>query len=152
MKHKTSILKAFNPFLDSSGLIRIGSRLLYSDMADETKYPILLPRRDANVEALIRLYHNNEMHGGAKHVLTQLRQRYWILQGLQACKNVVSGCMKCKKLFKKPMQQKMAPLPASRVTSGAPFQDTGLNLAGPIPACDAPTLPRGTSVKTANNF
>ena len=70
-----SKIRLLNPFVDASGTIRIGSRLVNSSINDATKFPAILPRKDANVRNLIRQCHQTERHAGPKHVLTQLRQR-----------------------------------------------------------------------------
>ena len=132
MTKRNSALRKHNPFLDHDNLIKVGSRLTNSSIAAEAKYPIILPKGNEDVRALIRHTHDMEMHAGPKHVLGTLRQRYWILQGLQEVTNIVKKCITCQKAFKAPLTQKMAPLPAARVTPGQPFQDTGLDLMGPF--------------------
>ena len=84
MLKRGSPLNAHNPFLDQAGMIRVGSRLIYSDLPEEAKCPAILPKGDSNVLDLIRETHEQEMHSGAKLVLCTLRQSVWILQGLQA--------------------------------------------------------------------
>ena len=55
MKNKSSNICSLNPFLGQGDLIRIGSRLFYY---------IILPRKDANVKALIRAIHLSLHHKG----------------------------------------------------------------------------------------
>ena len=132
MSIKTSQLSALNPFIGADQIIRVGSRIAYADIDEETKFPAILPREDPNVKDLIQLVHTKEAHAGPKHVLCQLRQKYWILQGLQATKMVVNRCVLCQKRFRKPEGQKMAPLPKERVNIGAPFSQVGLDMMGPF--------------------
>ena len=134
MKTKTSKLLAHNPFIATDGLIRIGSRLVNASIKEEAKFPVILPRNDPSTTSLIRATHVNLIHAGPKLLLTELRQRVWILQGLQEVKKVVSACIVCQKAFKKPLEQRMAPLPEFRVTSGHAWEETGLDYAGPISA------------------
>ena len=115
MGRKASPLAPHNPFLDSDGLIRVGSRLMFAPIEEEAKFPILLPKGDPNVKDLIRQTHGDEWHAGAKHVLCQLRKRVWVLQGLQEVKKVLNTCVKCQKLRKNPCNQKMGVLPEMRV-------------------------------------
>ena len=132
MTRKQSPLRTFSPFLSGDGLIRIGSRILYADINDEAKYPVILPRKDRNVKALILSTHINHHHAGPKTTLSILRQTVWILQGLQAVKEVIHRCVECKKRHGLPLTQKMAPLPRFRISEGKAFQDTGVDLLGPI--------------------
>ena len=60
-----SQLNAHNPFLDQDGLIRVGSRLIHSDLPEEAKCPAILPKGDSNVVDLIRETHKLDMHSGA---------------------------------------------------------------------------------------
>ena len=132
MACRDSKIRALNPFVDSEGVIRIGSRLTNSSIDAAAKFPVILPRKNAHVRDLIRAQHLTDLHAGPKHVLTQLRQSVWILQGMQEVKSVVASCIQCQKAFKKPLEQKMDVLPATRVTPGVPFESTGLDLMGPF--------------------
>ena len=130
MVKKGSPLNPHNPFMDEDGLIRVGSRLIYSDLTEEAKCPVILPKNDTNVTDLIRETHKQDMHSGAKQVLCTLRQSVWILQGLQAVKKVITNCVHCQRIKKKVCEQKMAPLPRERTTTTAPFYHCGIDIMG----------------------
>ena len=132
LKLRSSRIIAHNPFIAQDGVIRVGSRLVNALVKEETKFPAILPRNDASVQAFIRATHVNQLHCGAKQTLSETRQRVWILQGLQEVKRIVSKCVKCQKAYKKPLAQLMAPLPAERVTQGAPWSATALDYMGPF--------------------
>lgn len=74
-----------------------------------------------------------EGHVGSSQVLATIRQRFWILRGLTAVKQVVSKCMTCRRWNSRPMEQFMAPLPEARVTSGEPvFSSVGIDYFRPL--------------------
>ena len=89
MSLTASPLSPHNPFKD--GLLRVGSRLVHTPIKEETKYPMLVPKGDPNVQAYIRHVHRQERHAGAMHVLCQTRQKLWILQGLQEIKMTIKN-------------------------------------------------------------
>ena len=127
-------LARLNPFVDGEGLLRCGGRLARAKgLSFEERFPLILPRADPNVDALILLAHAEAFHAGVDHVLGDLRRRFWILSGRQTVRRVVLGCVKCQMLFKEPMSQKMAPLPEVRVSRpGSPFECTGVDVFGPF--------------------
>ena len=132
---KAELAKSFkisrlNPFVDAEGFIRVGSRLVHADISDAQKFPIVLPGDDKNVRSLIQMYHAEEMHAGHLHTHNVIRGKFWVLQGPVTVKKVVRVCPACQKAVKAPETQKMAPLPADRVTSGHPWQVTGVDMMG----------------------
>ena len=131
-KIRSSSLNAHNPFIAADGLIRVGSRLVNALVREEVKFPVILPRGSPTVQSYIRKTHTNALHCGAKQTLSELRQHVWILQGLQEVRKILTRCIKCQKAFKRPMEQRMAPLPAARVNQGHAWEETGLDYAGPI--------------------
>ena len=132
MSKRDSPLLPHNPFLGKDGLLRVGSRLVFADMSELTKFPVLLPKDDQNVSDYIRHIHEKEFHAGNKHVLCTLRTRVWILQGLQATKKVIDRCVKCQRNKKRACEQKMAPLPGNRISCTAPFYHCGIDIMGPF--------------------
>ena len=132
MDIKDSSLRALNPFLDADGVIRVGSRLVKADLDYHAKFPAILPRKDQVVRALIRFQHLKDLHAGPKYVLTQLRRTIWVVHGMQEVRSVLSKCVTCQRAFKRPLEQKMAPLPEFRVNPGPPFSEVGLDMMGPF--------------------
>ena len=56
---KLSKLACLNPFLDLTGTLRVGGRLVNAtNMSYDAKYPMILPKSDPNVESLIRAEHH----------------------------------------------------------------------------------------------
>ena len=132
LKGISSKMLALNPFIDDVGYLRVGSRLVKSDLDDATKAPVILPKGDHSVRAIIRYLHQKDMHAGPKHVLSELRKSVWIMQGGVEVRSVISKCVKCQRAFKRPPPQIMGILPSVRVTAGHPFGAVGLDMAGPF--------------------
>ena len=92
MGKRRTCLAAHNPFMDKENLIRVGSRIIQAEVDEDAKCPIILPKEEQMVKDLASYYHEREFHAGAKHTLCQLRQRFWILCGLQAVKSAINRC------------------------------------------------------------
>ena len=129
---KSKSLRPHNPFIDPTGLLRVGSRLIHANIAVEQKFPIILPPKDDVTISIARSNHISLHHTGPKHTLESIRGKFWINRGLQVVKTVINHCVSCQKNFKRPLTQKMAPLPNFRVTAAAPFERTAVDLAGPF--------------------
>lgn len=120
------------PFIDQTGLIRIGGRLRHSKLNDRTKHPILLPQRCHITELLIRHYHQLLLHSGTDITLSMINQRYWIISGRAAVRRIVYSCVPCSKYRAINPQPVMADLPMSRVTAQRPFHNVGVDYGGPF--------------------
>lgn len=128
-----STLKVLNPYLDkSTELIRVGGRLAKSDLSDEVKHPIVLPKMAHLTALIIRDAHISAAHAGVDWVHHHLRQRYWILSSRQIVRSVVKNCFTCRRYDAPRANQLMAPLPHSRVSQQVPFSHVGVDFAGTI--------------------
>ncbi|XP_055543647.1 uncharacterized protein LOC129729182 [Wyeomyia smithii] len=60
--HRSSPLRWFNPIITEAGILRVGGRLNFSDVAYSTKHPIILPAKHVLTEIIMRHYHqiNND--------------------------------------------------------------------------------------------
>lgn len=133
-KTKTSSsLRKLDPFLDSQGILRVGGRLKHGDVAYAAKHQIILPYKHHAVKLLVRNYHLRYVHCGKEHLLSLLRQEFWIIKGRSLVKTVINQCVGCQRLRPHHMQAKMANLPIDRIAiSTPPFFYTGLDYFGPI--------------------
>ena len=127
-----SKLCALAPFLDESGVVRVGGRLSHSDFDYDTKHPIILPD-STFLRSLIMFVHQKHKHMGAEWTLFNLRRQFWILKGRRTVKSVIKNCTICQRHNNPFLQQKMAPLPDFRTDRETrPFAHTGVDYAGPI--------------------
>lgn len=128
-KNKISML---NPFIDETGLLRVGGRLKAAPITIDQKHPVLLPKKHHLTTLIIRDAHHKNHHAGAQLLLATLQQRYWILGARDAVRSQIGKCILCTRLKAKITEQMMADLPAARVTPSRPFSKTGVDFAGPF--------------------
>ena len=128
-----SRLLAFTPYLDDDGLVRVGGRLRKAPLSEETRHPVILDPK-SEVTRLVILHHHLESRcAGDAQVLNNLRQRYWILQGVRAVRKVSHSCRTCRWRRAQPRPPIMADLPTPRLGySLPPFTHTGVDYFGPI--------------------
>ena len=107
---KASPLRHLTPFLGSDGLIRIQGRLQLSDLAYESKHPILLTKGRVS-ELLVREQHLLMSHAGVSTLVTAVRGTYWIVGLRCLAKRVKRSCVSCQKQDAPSCNEPAAPLP-----------------------------------------
>ena len=130
---KSNPLRKLDPFLDETGLLRVGGRLRRcSDIESNRKCPIILSKKSNLTELLARHTHLIG-HVGKNLVITKLRERFWIFGLKQLAKRVVGKCVHCRKQFAPIGEQKMSDLPHDRVNVPEhAFANVGLDYFGPF--------------------
>jgi hypothetical protein len=127
------LIRQLNLHLDQDGLIRCGGRIAYAEIAEDSKFPILLPTRHHFTKLVIEFEHEKVLHFGAKSTLTEVRRTFWIPHGMAAVRKAIKGCVRCRRLeggpFKPP---RLASLPKERLTKAPAFKYTGLDYLGPL--------------------
>lgn len=113
-------------------MLRLEGRLQESQLGFEERHPAILPKNSHFTEILVRHVHHLTLHGGGRDTLARLRTKFWVLQGRQLIKKILSKCIECKKYNTRPLEQEMAPLPADRVTQSPPFSVVGIDFTGPL--------------------
>ena len=114
-------------------MIRVGGRLANADIEEESKHPIILSKESPVSKLLVTWTHKQLGHSGREHVLSKLRERYWIVRAPALVKTILKTCVKCRRNYGTPLTQFMAPLPADRVTPDEPpFTRVGVDYFGPI--------------------
>ena len=118
---------------DEHNVLRCYGRYLHADMTEEAKYPKLLPHREHFTHLVIQEVHNRLVHSDTSHILSQIRQEFWIPQGRAEVRFVLSRCVICKRNNGAPFAlPRMPPWPKERVSKSVPFQYVGLDYLGPI--------------------
>lgn len=126
-------LASLNPFVDDSGLLRVGGRLKRSDLSPESMHPILLPKNHHLSKIVILWCHIITCHGGRSFTLNELRARgFWVVHGNNAVRKIIFRCVTCRYLRGKSSVQVMADLPKDRVTQAPPFTYVGVDFFGPF--------------------
>ena len=120
-----------NPFLDESGLLRVGGRLRNADISYGARHPLLLPRDGPLTTLLVTDRHIKNTHAGCNTLLAILQREFWILSARRAIRGVLFRCLSCYRLKATTMQPQMGDLPADRVTKSQVFSGVGTDFAGP---------------------
>ena len=131
----SSKLVRWPPFLDEDGLLRANTRLQHANFLPyDTKFPIILPRKEWVTKLIVRSYHETNGHvKGINHLLAELSQRFWIISAREEIKQTEEECNECIRRKAKVATQVMAPLPEIRITE--PLQAFGrasVDYAGPF--------------------
>lgn len=128
-KHR---LLCLNPFIDASGILRVGGRLRNSSLSFNEKHPILLDGKHRLSKLIFQTEHLKLHHAGPQLLLFSVRQNYWVTSGMNVAKLIVRSCVSCFRSKPKPANAIMADLPKHRVEAARPFSITGIDYAGPV--------------------
>ena len=128
---KESPLAKLSPVIDSNGLLRVGGRLERAELSIEERHPVILPGSHHITTLIVQHCHNEVKHQGRHFTHGLVRARgYWIIGGKRLINRVIHQCLKCRKLRGQQVHQKMADLPAQRLTPTPPFTYVGLDVFG----------------------
>ena len=94
---------------------------------------ILLSNKSDLTSLIIRQEHLASMHSSTKHTLSNLRMKYWIIQGKKTVSRALKSCFLCTKYegntYNTPP---FALLPLFRIEKTFPFVNIGIDFAGPF--------------------
>lgn len=129
----TKGLSNLDPFVDPVGILRVGGRLSRAPMDDLVKHPVILPR-DAHISQLIvQDCHERVHHQGRSATIGELRSLgYWIVGATVVVKRLIYHCITCRRLRHSVRSQKLADLPAERLSCEPPFTYCGVDFFGPF--------------------
>lgn len=129
---KSSSLNALDPYLDASGMLRVGGRIKKANLSDSLKNPVILPKAGHITELVLRHAHEKTHHSGRGLTLNELRSSgCWIINGNAAVRHFISKCVTCRHLRGTFGEQKMANLPSSRVEPAPQFSYCALDYFDP---------------------
>lgn len=123
-------LARLSPYIDDNGIIRVGGRLKHSNLTQDAKHPIVLPKSHNTVKLLIMHYHLKYLHAGPQLLQSILAQEVWILSARSVIRSVIFKCQRCFRL--RPVNQPplMGDLPETRLKPIRPFYHTGMDYSG----------------------
>ena len=114
-------------------IIRVGGRIHRALIAFKAAHPMVLPKSHHVSILIVRYYHYVLGHAGREHVLSVIRQSFWILRGRSLVRQILSKCVSCRRRNAPTLQQVMADLPKERlVPYQPPFTYTCLDFFGPF--------------------
>ena len=128
---KSSHLVKLCPKLENDLLV-IGGRLKHAFMSDQSKNPIILPKGHRVSQLICEEYHGSS-HVGTEWVLSQIRNKFWVVNARPMLKSIRRNCMVCKRMYSTMCTQKMADLPPERCQPyQPPFSNVGVDIFGPF--------------------
>ena len=131
---KASKLFLLNPVIKDD-LIRVGGRISRATVALSSRHQVILPQHHEVTTLIVRDTHEQNGHVGPRHMLSYLREKIWVIAGIQVCKSIVSNCFDCKRQRTRPTTQMMSDLPLERLTPDLPpFSYVGIDFFGPFSA------------------
>ena len=125
-------LTSLNPFLDDNGLLRVGVRLLHSELPETAKHSVLLKRNHHVITLLVTHTHAEVLHGGTQMTLAKLRENIWLIRGRDVVRHVIKKCITCFRFSSKVKAPLLGQLTQSRVTPSRPFTTNRLGFRRPF--------------------
>ena len=111
--------------------MRCTDRLSLAPLPYKTRSPILLDPYHPLTKLIILNIHERNKHIGNKHTLTELRQRFWIVQRRKLVRNLLRKCIICKKIEEKSYAYPPSPsLTALQLKNTHLFDTTGVDNFG----------------------
>ncbi|UYV71900.1 hypothetical protein LAZ67_9000991, partial [Cordylochernes scorpioides] len=87
-----SRLLSLNPFIDESGLLRVGGRLHHSNLQFDEKHPIILPRDHFITELIVRQCHLDHLHSGLQLTIC-LKSQILTYEELSTLTTQIEACL-----------------------------------------------------------
>ena len=132
-ENRHSDLRRLEPFLSADGVLCVGGRLRKAPISEEAKHPMIVPKDSLIAKLIVRHYHAAANHSGQEHTLALLRERFWIVNARVIVRAELKDCYQCRRRASQVCSQKMADLPADRVTPNKPpFTYVGIDYFGPF--------------------
>ncbi|XP_035223057.1 uncharacterized protein LOC118195833 [Stegodyphus dumicola] len=131
---KDKRLRNLKPFVDSSGLLRVKSRILMRQDFENLRTPVILPPEHPVVSKLIMEKHEQQIHCGTQTLMAMLRENFWILKSRKTIRKVLENCTKCRRFDSRPSTGTIPHLCQKDHVkdSSICFEVTGIDLAGPF--------------------
>ena len=121
-----------NVFIDDQKLFRLKTKVFMRNDTFNFRCPILLPGNHHVVHLLIEKMHLDLCHAGVQILMSNIRERFWILGGRRTIRSIIRKCVTCNRHDSKSIKVDEPPLPLDRVRDATVFEVTGIDFAGPV--------------------
>ncbi|XP_039285255.1 uncharacterized protein LOC120351528 [Nilaparvata lugens] len=125
-------LLSISPFVDSSGLLRVGGRLRNSSLPYDSRHPLLLPKLSHLSTLICDQTHRDNLHVGPHTTQSLVARKYWIISARNLIRSRLHHCVRCTRMRAQPQQPIMSDLPHFRVNASSVFVHVGVDFAGPF--------------------
>ena len=78
---RQSHLKPLTAIVDGLGVLRVGGRLDRAELPYDAAHPMILPKKHHITQLIVANVHNRCRHARVNHVLAQVRNRSWVIDG-----------------------------------------------------------------------
>ena len=130
---KSSRIIKLSPHLDDKEIMRVQGRTTGFEVPGFNNRPVILYGKHPTTRLLVAHYHEKVGHGNSELVLNEIRQRYWIVKARATLQTITHKCQVCRIRRAKPLQPRMADLPAARLAHHQrPFYHCGIDYFGPM--------------------
>lgn len=130
---KSALTRQLKLFIDTDNIIRCNGRIHNAPVDNDTKFPLLLPKKHIITGLIVKDAHIAHMHSGVNATVAYIRQKFWIPAIRQVVRTTTRKCVTCKRVIGKPyLAPDPPPLPKSRVQDSPPFTVSGVDFAGPL--------------------
>ena len=96
---------------------------------------IIVPFAVPLASLLVEHVHALTLHGEMQLSLITLRCKYWLIRERQIVKSVLHKCLTCSCYAATSSVQRMGDFSKSRVTPDFPYNQAGVDYAGPVSIC-----------------
>ena len=125
--------RRLSPFLDDSGIWRVGSRLRdFTPFTQDQVPPAFLPK-DSRFTYLVMLKAHQKKHSGVDETVAQFRMMgFWTTQANRLAKSIKGKCVTCRLLDKRPEGQVMGGIPKEQLVNPIAWGHVEMDLFGPF--------------------
>ena len=92
---RSSCLVSLSPYLDSSGLLRVGGRQELSGAQLDRRHPIILHGKHQLTRLIIHCEHKRLLHAAFTLLMSSLCRRYYVIGCRTGVRSIVRGCGIC---------------------------------------------------------
>ena len=119
---KSSQIYNLYPYIDEDGLIRVGGRLDKSNLNNECKHPIVVPKGSPISKLKVAWCQKKTGHAGRGMTLNEIRTSgFWVVCTNSATRRFIHYCVVCRSLRGKLGKQKMSELAFDRLQKDSLF-------------------------------